>query len=89
MPFDVVYIQRNDLAAYPTELNVFADKRMLFKIEVNDANLFRNWRSYAVKKLTDSDEIIKNFLTLHGICVSSEYRECLIIPFDSILFHIH
>jgi len=52
---------------------------MLFKVEVSDANLFRNWRSYTVKKLTDDDEIIKNFLTLHGISVSLKYIDCLII----------
>jgi len=69
----------NDLTDYPTELNVFVDKRMLFKVKVSDANLFRNWRSYTVKKLTDNDEIIKNFLALHGISVSLKYIDCLII----------
>lgn len=33
---------RNDTAAYPPELNVFVDKRKVFKVEVSDANLFRN-----------------------------------------------
>jgi hypothetical protein len=42
---------------------------MLFKVEVTDANLFRNWRGYAVKKLTSDEEIINRFTTLHGINV--------------------
>lgn len=67
---------------------MFVDKRMLFKVEVSDANLFRNWRSYTVNKLTDSDEIIKNFLTLHGINVSLKYRNCLILLLIPYLFHI-
>lgn len=52
---------------YPPELDIFVDKRMLFKVEVGDANLFRNWRSYTVKKLTQDDNIINQFLSLHGI----------------------
>lgn len=54
---------------YPPELDIFVDKRMLFKVEVGDANLFRNWRSYTVKKLTQDDNIINQFLSLHGINV--------------------
>jgi hypothetical protein len=45
------------------------DKRMLFKIEVTDANLYRNWRCYTVKKVTDDDDIISHFASLHGINV--------------------
>lgn len=41
---------RNEGIPYPTELNVFVDKRMLFKVDVTDANLYRNWRSYTVKE---------------------------------------
>ncbi|KAK2410175.1 replication protein A 70 kDa DNA-binding subunit [Trifolium repens] len=58
--------------AYPNELDVFVNKRMLFKVEVTDANLFRNWRGYAVKKLTSDEEIINRFTTLHGINVDLE-----------------
>ena len=52
---------------------------MLFKVEVNDANLYRNWRSFTVKKLTLDDEIIKGFLTFHGINVSKIYPNLLAI----------
>ncbi|KAK2378193.1 replication protein A 70 kDa DNA-binding subunit [Trifolium repens] len=58
--------------AYPNELDVFVNKRMLFKVEVTDANLFRNWRGYAVKKLSSDEELINRFTALHGINVDLE-----------------
>ncbi|KAK2422598.1 hypothetical protein QL285_033122 [Trifolium repens] len=36
-------------------------------VEVTDANLYRNWRGYIVKKLTDDEDIINRFTSLHGI----------------------
>jgi hypothetical protein len=48
---------------------VFVEKRMLFKVEVTDANLYRNWRSYTVKKFSDENDIIGCFADLHGINV--------------------
>jgi hypothetical protein len=42
---------------------------MLFKVEVTDANLFRNWRGYTVKKLSYDEEVINRFTTLYGINV--------------------
>jgi hypothetical protein len=48
---------------------MFVDQRMLFKVEVNDSNLYRNWRSYTVKKMTADNEIIKRFISHHGINV--------------------
>ncbi|KAK2375834.1 calcium-dependent protein kinase [Trifolium repens] len=42
---------------YPPELNVFVEKKMLFKGEVSDANLFHNWHGYIVKKLTENENI--------------------------------
>ncbi|KAK2421360.1 hypothetical protein QL285_031999 [Trifolium repens] len=62
----------NNEHTYPQELNVFINKRMLFKVEVTDANLYRNWRGYTVKKLSDDDDIIKRFAALHGIYVGSD-----------------
>jgi len=59
-------------AVYPAELNAFVDKRMLFKVEVSDANLFRNWHSYTVKKMSSDDEIINRFLILHGLKVVTQ-----------------
>jgi hypothetical protein len=55
--------------AYPHELDVFVNKRVHFKVEVTDANLFRNWRGYTVKKLSCDEEIINRFTTLYGINV--------------------
>ncbi|KAK2413153.1 hypothetical protein QL285_035892 [Trifolium repens] len=52
---------------YPLELNVFVEKKMLFKGEVSDANLFHNWHSYIVKKLTEDENIANQFLSLQGI----------------------
>jgi hypothetical protein len=48
---------------------MFVDKRILFKVEVTDANLYRNWRGYTVKKLSFDDDIINRFAALHGINV--------------------
>jgi hypothetical protein len=47
---------------------------MLFKVEVTDANLYRNWRGYTVKKLTDDEDIINRFTSLHGINVGFIYE---------------
>ncbi|KAK2410174.1 replication protein A 70 kDa DNA-binding subunit [Trifolium repens] len=49
--------------AYPNELDVFVNKRMLFKVEVTDANLFRNWRGYAVD-LEGEDSTCNKILVL-------------------------
>jgi glycine cleavage system regulatory protein len=46
---------------------VFVNRRMLFKVEVTDANLYRNWRGYTVKKVSDDQDIINRFTELHGI----------------------
>jgi hypothetical protein len=46
---------------------------MLFKVEVTDANLFRNWRGYAVKKLSSDEELINRFTALHGINVYLQF----------------
>jgi hypothetical protein len=72
-------MQMNHRTSYPSELNVFIDKRILFKVEVSDANLYRNWRSFTVKKLTMDDDIINRFLTLHGLNVWPNYCYYLII----------
>lgn len=37
-----LYVLQDQNAIYPAELNAFVDKRILFKVEVSDANLFRN-----------------------------------------------
>ncbi|PNY14280.1 replication factor A protein [Trifolium pratense] len=60
---------------YPRELDVFINKRMLFKVEVTDANLYRNWRGYTVKKMTADEEIINQFTTLHGISLDENVND--------------
>jgi len=77
-----VCVQRNESVIYPTELDAFVDKRMLFKVEVSAGNLHRSWRSYTVKKLTQDDDIINRFLTLHCLNVSlMQYYEFVCITY--------
>jgi hypothetical protein len=64
---------------------VFVNKRILFKVEVTDANLYRNWRSYTVKKLSDDDDIIKRFAALHGIYVYFKYQTVIFCLLGSLL----
>jgi hypothetical protein len=63
------FYQDRSSNSYPQELDVFVEKRMLFKVKVTDANLYRNWRSYTVKKFSDENDIIGRFADLHGINV--------------------
>ncbi|WJX95943.1 hypothetical protein P8452_77206 [Trifolium repens] len=62
---------------FPSQLDVFVNKRILFKVEVTDANLYRNWRGYTVKKLSDDEEIINRFTELHGINLSGDNEYAL------------
>lgn len=62
-------------AECPQDLKMFVDKRMLFKVEVSDANLYHNWRGYTVKKMTMNDRIIKQIIDLHGISLAHEEEE--------------
>jgi hypothetical protein len=36
---------------YPADLDVFIDKKMLFKVEITYGNLKHGWRNYAVKRV--------------------------------------
>jgi hypothetical protein len=63
------FYQDRSSNSYPPELDVFVEKQMLFKVEVTDANLYRNWRSYTVKKFSVENDIISRFADLHGINV--------------------
>ncbi|GAU43970.1 hypothetical protein TSUD_283970 [Trifolium subterraneum] len=65
---------------YPSDLDVFVDKRMLFKVEVTDANLYRNWRGYTVKKVTSDEDIINSFMSLHGISFAGDGDDANFIP---------
>jgi len=64
--FAMIRIVINDSTDDPRELNLFVDKQKLFKVEVSDANLFR-------KKMTEEEDIIKRFISLHWINVHSKY----------------
>lgn len=54
---------------------MLVDKRMLFKVEVNDSNLYLNWCSYTVKKVTADNEIIKQFISQLGINLGNDEEE--------------
>ncbi|XP_045801391.1 uncharacterized protein LOC123895200 [Trifolium pratense] len=68
---DLLDYMNNDPSSppYPRELDLFVNKWMLFKAEVTDANLYRNWRGYNVKKVTSDADVISRFTSLHGIQV--------------------
>ncbi|WJX22693.1 hypothetical protein P8452_11974 [Trifolium repens] len=57
----------NQDLAYPPELDTFVNKRMLFKVDVTDANLLRNCRTYTVRKMTEDGEIIERFMSHHAL----------------------
>ncbi|KAK2372228.1 hypothetical protein QL285_073388 [Trifolium repens] len=46
-------------------------------VEVTDANLYRNWRGYTVKKVSGEEDIINRFTQLHGINLSSSSKYAL------------
>ncbi|PNY15141.1 replication protein A 70 kDa DNA-binding subunit [Trifolium pratense] len=82
---DLLDSMNNDASSppYPPQLDMFVNKWMLFKVEVSDANLYRNWRGYNVKKVTSDDNVISQFTALHGIKLNGdtndsdfEYPEC-------------
>lgn len=68
-----MYIQQNKAADFPSEIDNFYGKHMLFKVEVGDGNLIHNWRSYAVKRITDDEDAVKRFMVLHNIKVLCQY----------------
>ena len=65
-----MYVQQNKEADFPSEMDIFYGKQMLFKVEVAEGNLIHNWRSYAVKRVTDDVDMIKRFMVLHSIKVT-------------------
>ncbi|PNY17788.1 hypothetical protein L195_g014540, partial [Trifolium pratense] len=82
---DLLDSMNNDASShpYPPQLDMFVNKWMLFKVEVSDANLYRNWRGYNVKKVTSDENVINQFTAIHGITLNGdandtdfEYPEC-------------
>jgi hypothetical protein len=64
---EISLMQPNNSSEFPSDLDTFIGKQMLFKVEVTDGNLLHNWRNYAVKRTTADVEIIQRFMTLHNI----------------------
>jgi hypothetical protein len=62
-----LFFQHNRGGSYPSELDVFVGKRMLFKVEITKGNLLHNWRNYGVKRTSDDKELITRFITHHQI----------------------
>ncbi|XP_045798032.1 uncharacterized protein LOC123892275 [Trifolium pratense] len=84
---DLLDAMNNDPSSpsYPKELDMFVNKWMLFKVEVTDANFYRNWRGYNVKKVTSDEDIIKRFTSLHGINLNDHDDDT---DFDHLLFEL-
>ncbi|KEH37509.1 transmembrane protein, putative [Medicago truncatula] len=59
--------RNNNAADFPSELDIFYGKHMLFKVEVADGNLIHNWRSYDVKRISDDGDMTKRFMVPHNI----------------------
>jgi len=64
-----LYTQQSNPSDFPSELDIFYGKQMLFKVKVGDGNITHNWRSYSVKRITDGEDVIKRFMVLHNIKV--------------------
>jgi len=65
-------MQPNNSSDYPSDLDSFVGKQMLFKVEVSDGNLLHNWRNYAVKRTTADEDVINRFVVFHNIKVYYE-----------------
>jgi hypothetical protein len=59
--------QPNDSSDYPSDLDSFVGKLMLFKVEVGEGNLLHNWRNYVVKRTTAEEDVINQFAVFHNI----------------------
>jgi len=65
-------MQPNNSSDYPSDLDCFVGKQMLFKVEVSDGNLLHNWRNYVVKRTTDDEDVINRFVVFDNIKVYYE-----------------
>jgi len=80
-----MYTQENNPSDFPSELDIFYGKQMLFKFEVGDGNITHNWQSYSVKRITDGEDVIKRFMVLHNIKVI--YIYLLSFIFNKVIHH--
>jgi len=62
-------MQVNINKQYPSELDAFIGKEMLFKVEITYGNLLHSWRNYAIKRTSDDANLIGRFKTLHNVKV--------------------
>jgi len=53
----------------PLEFQNFVGKQFLFKVQINDFNIYEPRQSYNVKKISEDKELINKFITLHNIKV--------------------
>jgi len=58
---------------YPTKFDTLRDKDMLFKLEINKKNVEQMFYTYAVKKMSDDNEIIDEFKKKYHV-------ECVVAP---------
>jgi len=65
-----LFCQNNNNSGYPSALEIFIGKHMLFKVEITDGNLKHNWRNYTVKRTSNDPDLIKKFVDLHKIKVA-------------------
>lgn len=47
---------------YPEEFNQLLDKQFVFKVNVSDFNLNKNYKCFTINRLTDNEEVIKSVL---------------------------
>lgn len=68
-------VQNKHGGEYPSELDNFIGKQMLFKVEITDGNLLHNWRNYVVKRTSGNADLIKQFISPHKIEISNNEVE--------------
>lgn len=50
-----------DVASIPKDLNALLERKFLFKIRVTDYNLKQKFSTYTVMKISDDENLMKNF----------------------------
>lgn len=54
-------------ADYPSEFDSLLDNVFIFKVEITKGNIEQNWQSYAVKRMSDDEDLIEQYKSLHMI----------------------
>ncbi|MQL77931.1 hypothetical protein Taro_010329 [Colocasia esculenta] len=55
--------QDGDTESFPEELDIFLNKRFIFKIQISEFNLQQKWPIYTVIRVTDDDSLIEEYLS--------------------------